>query len=201
MFTSDELAMRHLSSEEIAAYADGEVAAAEKDRIQTHLADCSVCRAEMTELTDLLHAHGRRRRWTVAASGAAAAAVAAVLLIGGPFSREVPEESRGIRSPEMAAKREAVPTIPATAPAPDATVEQTELVFTWRSLGEGTLYRLTVTDEGGDPRWHGEMYDTTSLLPSDVVLERGRVYLWYIDALLTDGQTATTGVQRFRTAE
>ena len=200
MFSSDEPAMRHLSSEQIAAYLDGEVAAEEKGRIQGHLADCSLCRAEMTELTDLLYARGRRRRWTIAAS-VAAAAVAAVLLVGGPLSREVPEENRGIRSPDMAAQREAVPAISASAPAPDATVEQTELVFAWRSLGEGTLYRLAVTDEGGDPLWRGETLDTTSLLPSDVVLERGRVYLWYVDALLADGETATTGVQRFRTAK
>ena len=201
MVMSNESAMSHLSSAEIAAYVDGKLAAEEKGRIQSHLADCSECRAEMTELTDLLHAHGRRKRWALAGSGVAAAVAVILLFIASPLSREAPEQVRAIRSPEGAALREAVPTISVAAPAPDATVEQTALVFTWRPVGEGSVYRLAVTDEGGDPVWHGETYDTTALFPSDVVLEKDRIYLWYVDALLADGQTATTGVLRFRTAE
>ena len=198
---SETCSSEHASSERFAAYLDGKLDTAEREGFQSHLTECVECRAEVAELTDLLSAHSRRRRWTIATPAAAAAAVAALLLLAGPLSREAGEDSGTLRRPAATTQREAVRAIVTVTPAPDATIEQTDLVFTWRSLGEGTLYRLTVTDEGGDPLWIGETYDRTSLLPSRVVLERGAIYLWYVDALFPDGETATGGVKRFRTTQ
>jgi anti-sigma factor ChrR (cupin superfamily) len=196
MSTSETGASQHPSSGGVAGYLEGRLNTSERAEFHSHLAACIRCRVEVAELTDLLGAHARRRRWTIAAPVAAAAA--ALLLIAGPLSRDVGEDASSVRYPETA-QREAVSAITVVTPASDATVEQTELLFTWRSLGEGTLYRLTLTDQGGDPLWIGETYDTTSSVHARVVLERSAVYLWYVDALLLDGETATTGVQRFQT--
>jgi hypothetical protein len=41
--------------------------------------------------------------------------------------------------------------------------------------------------------------DTALLLMDSGMLVPDQAYFWYVDALLADGSTATTGVQRFST--
>ena len=195
----------HIASDRIAAYLNGGLSAEERGDISAHLAECEACRGEVVEVTDTLdRIRGqRRRRWAVPA--AAAATVAGGVLIGGLLLREAAENRQAseptLRGIEGAVEREAVQPIEVLAPLDGASVEATEVSFAWRPVnGEGTLYRLTVTDEGGDPVWTAETHESTFTLAADTQLEPGRVFLWYVDALLPDGHTATTGVHRFSTA-
>ena len=71
-------------------------------------------------------------------------------------------------------------------------------MFTWRSVAEGATYRLSLTDEAGDVLWTVNTPDTTVALV-DIMLEADQLYYWYVDALLHDGGSATTGVQQFMT--
>lgn len=188
--------LEHLSSEDLAAYLDGEADRETKARVRTHLADCDECRSEMTELTSSLWSQRRRRTWTVGVPTAAAAAVAALLLVG-PFAHRGEDASlnrlRGGNTGELEAVRE----IPIRNPEPGIAVSPGQVEFSWAEVGADATYRLTLTDEGGDPLWTIETQQSTVALPDDVELDPGQRYLWFVDALLADGTHATTGVESF----
>ncbi len=201
MTSTGQPAADHLSGAELAAYLDGKLEEGEKRRVQSHLADCDSCREEVVELTALFHADTRRRRWTVGVPAAAVAAIAAVLLLS-PLvqdGRDGPGER--MRGSEWASEREAVLEVEALAPAPGVMVTPDSIRFSWEGLEPDATYRLTLTDEGGDPLWVHETSGTTVLLPQDVGLQPGGTYLWFVDALLADGRTATSGVLSFRTVQ
>jgi hypothetical protein len=189
----------HLSGEDLAAYLDGELEAAERSRIQSHLADCDSCREEVVELTALVHADTRHRRWTIAVPAAAVAAIAAVLLVSPLVQDGADAPGERVRGPELASEREAVLEVRALAPALEATVDRDSLRFSWEGLEPDATYRLTLTDQGGDPLWTHETSGTALLLPPDVELQPEGSYLWFVDALLADGRTATSGVLSFKT--
>lgn len=187
---------RHPDAREIAAYLDDRLPEAEKDRLQAHLAECEECREEMVELVELIEVHeqGGRRRWTIPALLAAAAAAVALLVIV-PTVREDVEAPTAFRGAEEAAEREAVREISVVAPASDRAVARAGLVFAWEPVGEDASYQLTVTDSAGVPVWSAETDGTRLAPPENAGLEPGGTYLWYVDAVLADGTTATTGVQ------
>lgn len=188
----------HLSPEELAAYLDGAVGSEERLRIQEHLEGCDSCREEAAEVVLLLQRGGRRRVRRLAIPVAAAAAVAAVLLLG-PWSQNGSQgPGERVRAPESVSTGEALPTVRALSPVQSSTVEQDSVVFAWEEVGEDAVYRLTVTDESGEPLWFHETAQTSVPLPSDVELLPGQDYFWFLDVLQPDGSTASTGVMSFR---
>lgn len=190
----------HPETREIAAYLDDRLAGADKARLQAHLAECPECRAEMIELVELMEVHekGGRRRWTVPALLAAAAAAAVILLVAVPAVRESSETPSTFRGAEEAAVREAVREIAVVSPSEDRPVERAGLAFAWEPVGEDASYRVTVTDSAGVPVWTAET-DGTRVAPSEEAgLDPGGTYLWYVDAVLADGTTATTGIRAVR---
>lgn len=183
----------HLSSEELSAYLDAETSPEEKATLQAHLADCDACRAEVAELTDLLRNQGRRRFWSIAIPTAAVAAVAA-LMLAGPLGRRGGDDPAVQLRPGSSAEFEAMPEIPVISPESGATVDPAHVEFVWAAFGEDPAYRLTLADEGGDPLWTLETTETRTSLPENVRLAPGERYFWFVDALLPDGKTATTGM-------
>ncbi len=197
MSTGERAAIQHPTSEDVAAYLDGALTGAAKARFQDHLSRCDECRLEVSERPEQLHAGSNRRRWTIAAPAAAAAA-AVVLLIAGPLARDADQAPVGaVRGPEASAEREAVPTVELLEPAPLAEVIRGRLVFRWEAVASEALYRITVTDERGDPVWSDSTSRTSVAPPSEAELELGRVYYWYLDALLPDGRTYTAELRSF----
>ena len=202
VFDPEDTATEHLDPREISAYLDERLTPADKERVQAHLVDCTSCRAEMVELVDLMEAHERkepRRRWPLAVAGLAAA-VLATLLIGVPALREKAEDRDVLRSPEAAAEREAVRSVEVIAPGPDRPISRGDLVFEWEPVGDEAAYRLTLTDFGGNTVWTEETQETHVIPPADLDLQAGETYLWFVDAVLADGNTATTGVKRLQLA-
>ena len=82
-------------------------------------------------------------------------------------------------------------------PSAGATVSPSEIRFQWRSGGQDLLYRITVSSEEGEVVWTATSQDTILDLPSEIPMEAGARYFWFVDALLPGAQTATTGVQEF----
>ncbi len=198
----------HIATEELASFLNGGMVAAERSRIQAHLAECSECRGELVEITKIESRVASGRRWRTAVPLVAAAGLAAVLLAGPlvrqagdrtPAEETVPAVPEGVRrAPEAAAEREGVRRFPAIQPR-DGSELNGRPSFEWGVAGgEGTVYRLTITDTGGAPLWSEETSETSLLPPPQLQLEPGRTYLWYVDALLADGTAATTGVLQFR---
>ena len=186
----------HVDGERIAAYLDGKLAPEEHPRVEAHLADCDACRTELLAVTRILESQRRQRRlYTLGPVAAAAAIVGLVLFL--PFRSERTGESRGDAGVERSVAAEGTAVVATVAPSETAAVSASELVFTWRSSGPDAFYRLTVIDETGDEIWTDETADSVLFLPPGVAMEPGGRYFWYVDALLSDGSSATTGMHQF----
>jgi hypothetical protein len=182
----------HLDAGIVAAYVDGTVDPARLGGVEGHLADCAICRREVMEGTRMLRGRRPWKRWSVMGTVAAAAAV--LLLIAQPG--RVPESQDPVIRAGEDTVTEAVLRFTAIAPADTESVSGGSIVFQWRSPSTEASYRITVTNEIGDLLWSETTYDTTVALPGDVPFELGETYFWYVDALLPNGGSATTGVQR-----
>ena len=129
--------------------------------------------------------------WLLVAPVASAAMLAIVLLARGPRTPSLTDE------PVRAGLDTEALGLTALAPADRDTVDGHGLSFVWGSQVDRPLYRLTVTDGSGGAVWLGDTSDTTLVLPADVMLEPGRTYFWYVDALDAQGGSLTTSTHRF----
>jgi hypothetical protein len=163
----------------------------ERSRAVEHLANCETCLDELVEVGVLTGAAPRRRGWLVPA---AVAAVLALLVLGRMMEDRpdtaVLRDSDRVRSEAL---QEIVVNGPADGVHPDS------VRFTWRSVAPAATYEVTVTDDAGDVVWAGSSADTAAAVPPQAGLLAHARYYWFVDALLADGQTATSGVQEFQT--
>lgn len=181
----------HLTPREISRFVDGRLSATESHHVEEHLAICSRCRAEIVEVGRLVRMRARRKRLLVLTPVAAAAVAAGVLLFT-PQSRGPLEDGRAFRAPG-----EGIQRVEVVAPSNDSTVVSDSIRFTWRSVGPDVQYALAVTDLNGEPVFSESTSDTTLVLSVVGNLPSGRTYFWFVDALFTDGESATTGIHRF----
>ena len=181
----------HLEVHEVVCYVERNLTPADRERLEAHLADCDACTAEVAQLWRL-RSSARRGRWL--AFGAAAAAVLAGVVLLSPGARAPGGEGPLVRDgvPDDG------PALLVITPPDGATVEQ-HPAMVWHSVSGATTYRVVVTAENGDSVWSGSTRDTAIVLTPGVALERTRRYLWYVDALLSNGRWATSGVHEFRT--
>ena len=187
--TPDAQAGRHLESGEVASYLDRVLAPAEQARLETHLADCAECRGEVIAVSRIRHIRSRPR-WLILGPAAAAAAIA-LFFVARPAVTPAPGTV-----PRDGEERT---TVALVTPGDGAAAPARSLTFIWRSAGGGVSYRLTLTDERGDVVWTATASDTTGHPPSDVRFQMGRRYFWYVDALLPDGRSVTSGARQFTT--
>jgi len=180
---------QHLTPAIIAAYLAQEASPEEHRIAQEHLLTCPECRRDMDE-AQVLGAEREPRRWAPVAIPAAAAAIVLFLLVPG---LRRPSEPVAVRGPAT----EGVPQFAAVTPADGSTVFGDSVSFVWRSEGPTAHYVLTVTDENGDVVWTAPTSDTTLAPPRGVGLAVGRRYYWYVDALLENARSSTTGVHEF----
>jgi len=183
----------HLTVDEVAAFVDHATPAAERERIEHHLVKCADCRAEIVAVRRLVPR--RTRAWTVAVPLAAAAALLLTILPLTTSRRPAADARQVLRG---AADRSL--GIVAERPAARATLDADSVMFVWRPVAPEASYRLTLTNDRGDVVWSGSVSDTVVVLPSAVRLDRGRLYTWYVDALLADGRSVTSGLREFVTA-
>jgi hypothetical protein len=179
----------HLDSNDIAAYVDGALDDAARARVDAHLAACGQCRAELIAVRRILAGAPRRRRWFALTTIAAAAAV--VLLIVWPRDRD-----RGVPGGPVVRDGE-TPGAVVMLIAPDS-VAGLPLSFAWRPLPNATTYRVSLTTTSGVLIWSGATADTTMAVPDSVSVASGTAFYYYVDALLTDGTSVSSGVRQVR---
>lgn len=189
---------RHLTSEELAAYLDDEAGPGEKARILAHLDACESCREETADLVRLLRRRRRQRVRRTVVPLAAAAALAGVLFVGSFFQEGTGGSGAALRAPHAATSAEALVDIHVLSPARGSTVEADSIEFAWDAVEEGAVYRLTIADESGEPLWVQETSGTSFRLPPEAELVSGARYFWFVDVLLANGSTGSTGVMSFR---
>lgn len=187
----------HLGAEQVAAYAEGRLPHEHRGEVEAHLAECASCRREVTEVVRFMQREARKGRpWKLAIPLAAAAAVVLAAVFALPERDEMGGDPVFRNGPEAAS--EDVPALEIVSPGEGAPTGEDPLVFSWRSAGRDAMYRLVLADETGDPIWERSTADTSLALPGDVRLEPGRPYFWYVDALMADGRSATSGVRELR---
>jgi len=166
----------------------------DRTEFEAHLLTCATCRAEVRLAMVVraeLGAPKRRSRWWI---GVAAAAAVLIFFVARPAFRS-DSDGRVQRG-----GTEGLPVITAISPAAEAVMRTQAVHFLWHSTGQNVHYRLTVTDQRGDIVWSFGTADTAASLPANVRFQRADPYFWYVDALLPDGRSAISRVQRFTVA-
>jgi hypothetical protein len=156
--------------------------------VEAHLAQCDECRAEVVDVVRMFRM--RRRSWIVPTAGVGIAAAAVLVITMMP--RGVPPNGPVLRNGPAG-----MAAITMIAPADSATVPVDSVRLVWHPAGADASYSVTVTDLRGDAVWSAATSDTA--ITAGAALLAGTAYYWYVDALLPDGHTVTTGVRSFRT--
>jgi anti-sigma factor RsiW len=177
----------HLDPHEVASYLSGKADPAARTRVETHLADCAECTAELVAVRRLHRGAPRTRRWLGVT--AAAAAVIAVVLIGPRLGE------RQTRTPPVRGD-ESTPAVVTLSPPDGATL--TAPVFAWRPVAGATAYRIAITRADGDSVWAASVRDTSIRAPEGVLVPSAEGYFWYVDALLADGRSVAGTAHEFR---
>lgn len=178
----------HLPPELLSGYLDDDVSSDERSRVEMHLASCAECRAEFADVRRLLLP--RARSWVPFLVPAAAAA-AVLLVVALPRDSEAPSATRARPPAEV--------PLAVVSPAPGAEVAPGPVAFTWRSAGPGANYALTLQEPDGRVAWTSLGADTIAVLPDSLALAPGRTWFWFVDAMLPDGSSLSTGIRRFAT--
>jgi len=186
---------RHLEDHEAAAYATGAVSAESRSALESHFAVCAECRGEVTQVRRFLRAQQRKQSlWKLGAAIGAAAAVM-LLVVRGPGGGPTPGREPGERGLPAAGS---VRGVEAIAPISELRSDTEAIAFVWRPVGRDAHYQVTLASEAGAQIWTAGTADTAIRLPPSVRLERGRVYLWYVDAVLADGSSAKSELRELR---
>jgi hypothetical protein len=186
-----ESATGHITDDQLAGYLDRSLSSGAREQVEGHLADCAECRAEVLATARLLRSKKSRKQWYVGSSLVAAAAVV-LLVVANPFSTSTPGEA-ALRGPLDPGNQ----LISAVGPEDDATIGRDGLTFVWSAIEPDARYHITLTNARGDDLWRDETTDTSMTVPASVNLVPGESYFWYVDALLLDGRSVTSGTRRF----
>lgn len=192
---TDENSGPHLTPEELGAYLDQTLRSEVRARIDDHLVECIECRQEAIAVGRLAHREGpgRSRRVAYWVAPIAAAAIAGLLLLG-PGADELGDPGEPLlRSDDV----EEVAAITAVTPLASAQPHPDSVVFRWRPVDDDLVYQVTLMDESGAVVWRDRTADSTIALTPEISLSRGSLYYWYVDALLGDGRSVTSGVKEF----
>jgi hypothetical protein len=195
---TDYLTSRHPEPEEMAAYLSGTLPGSSRGELESHLAECRACRTEVTSARRLLREHRVRRRWSVALPAAVAAAVVAYVFVG-PLQNGSSKAGSPVREGRVPTF-ELRPFVRVISPSESESIKPQQVVFTWRKQGADPLYRLTITDPSGAIVLVQETSDTAVTFAEESPLRAGQTYLWYVDALDSNGRSATSGIRRLQTA-
>lgn len=183
----------HLSPEEVAAWVDRTIGRELKERLEAHLADCDLCREEVTTVQRTVSALRPRGQW-FRRSILPIAAMLVLVFLPTTGERGAPPSSV-LRQGDIGA--EGVATVEVLAPPEGGDVSGDAVSFVWRSPGEDIAFHLTLTDEGGGVIWSETISDTTVVLPDSLApLPAGRYY-WMVDGLLRGGESASSGLREF----
>jgi anti-sigma factor RsiW len=193
----------HPRDEEIAAFLDGGLSAADRAIVSRHLAECDDCRAllgptpERSSIHLTTTSHNRRLRIGRPALAGVAAAAVLVMTISSLRSRRPVGGVDDVRGDS--AQTIETPVLSVRSPADGSRVRVDTLALRWASAGADATYDVSIVDAAGDEVWSLRVATTDVSLPAEIRsrLRPGATYYWRADALLPDLRTASTGPQGF----
>lgn len=188
--------IEHLNEADIAGYLDSTLTGTERKGVEAHLATCDECRMEVTASQEAISTAPRPAtrsriplRW-VGLFAAAAVMVVAVSTLSRTTSNGTTERGTAVGFP-------GVQRVVAIVSPGDNSTLGSDRRLVWRSEGNGATYRLTIGDDSGQPLHSATLPDTTFAIPASLTLVSGRKYFWYVDAITSEGTTATSGLNSF----
>jgi len=187
----------HLTPDDVAAFLDHTLSAERRLTVEAHIADCDPCREEIVAISRTVSGSGRRIRRRAVGSGLAAAAVIAFAVLRANSPELASERGATLRGEFDALQTEGVEKIEVVRPRDEDSLSSVDLRFVWRRAEGDASYSFTLTDGYGDVLWRGQTRDSVISISSEVLLDSGSPYFWYVDALLEEGVSATTGVHEF----
>jgi hypothetical protein len=177
----------HLDPAEVADYVGRTISGDGRRRVERHLADCETCTEEVAAIARLARPTASPR-WM---PYAAAAAVLAGLLVFWPRGgSRVPDDTLRDGGSSVA--------ITVVEPA-DGAVVAGSATLVWRAVPRALAYRVLVTRSDGDSLWAVHTSDTVVNIP-EMAGEGSVTRHWYVDALLADGSSVSSGMRSYRTA-
>lgn len=186
----------HLDPGLVASYLENVCETEERARVEAHLAECTDCCRELVALDQTIRTLASRRRGRVViplvALGAAAALAGLIVL----RPSDKPDGLSGDTPIVQRSQPEERSSIAILGPESGAVVEAGEVVLRWAPIEPDARYLVTVTTSDGDSVWALMTPDSAAAIP--VALDPGGEYLWYVDALLPGGGTATSDIHHFR---
>lgn len=192
------MSLVHLTPEQIAAYTASALSNEELSEVERHLLVCESCRDEVVDAGRFTRRWPFRFRYSVVLPAAAVLTLLVGTMAVINSSDSAPAlTQRVLRSTEA----DGVATFEVIEPENAAIVPTTGVVFLWHSEEPDPHYRIHVMNQVGELVWAGASSDTSVQLPSNVVLEPGQTYFWYVDALLRGVRSSTTGVKEFTTEQ
>ncbi len=78
-----------------------------------------------------------------------------------------------------------------------ATVASLRSRFRWQSMPAATAYRMLVYEVNRTTVWSALIRDTSLIIPAAVELQRGRTYLWRVEAIFPDETTKDSELRAF----
>lgn len=179
-----------MRTEQVAAFVDHRLGAAERSVVESHLADCAECRSEVIEV-DRLISNIRRRRAGAVVGGGLAIAASAILVVSVMSHRRpgTPDDMlRGTTADSLVAV------------SPKGSVARAGLAMVWHRAEGNASYRVSITDATGRIVWSSDTRNTSVAVPDSIQLLPGHEYLWTADAILAQGISRSTSLQSFRIA-
>ncbi len=189
----------HLDPGLIASYLENVSDAEERSRVEAHLAECADCCEELIALEETIRTLPSRRkgRYVIPLVALGAAAAIAGLIVFRPSDNpmKLPAGTPIVQRSQPEERS----SIAILGPESGAVVEAGEVILRWAPVEPDARYLVTVTTSDGDSVWALMTPDSAAAIP--VALDPGGEYLWYVDALLPGGGTATSGIHHFRVPE
>jgi hypothetical protein len=165
---------QHLAPNDIAAYVDRAATGSRRARIESHLATCAECRAEVSDAARIINtlppARSSRQRAIISAAAIAATLLFFVLPRAGREPPGVPHRESGITT-----------TVAPVIITPTGAVGSAT-IFSWTSVPHADSYDVRIFDSDGSVAWGTETTDTVVTPPASIALRAGRSYYWKVEA-------------------
>jgi hypothetical protein len=174
----------HLEPIEVAAYIAHTLTADAQRRVERHLADCEACTEEVAAIARLARPRGSPR-WLPYA--AAAAVLAGMVVFWPRAASRIGDDTLRDGGPADA--------VTVVEPANGAVVAGSPTLI-WRAVPRAVTYRVLVTGSDGDSLWAVHTSDTAVWVPP--IPDTETVRHWYVDALLADGSSLSSGMRSYR---
>jgi hypothetical protein len=202
----------HLTEAEIILYIENKISVDERTRVEAHIGGCAACASQFAAIAHIpsvlskevplrVDRKTRQRVMQLVPSERrgflglfnflnpparlALAGLAAVAILATSYMYFL---TKHLPTPAQFRSGEETATIENVSPQDHAVVRETPVRFVWRSSSPAG-YRLRLFAGNGVPLWSAFVRDTTLTLPSSVVLEPGKNYLWSIEVPFTDSTT------------